>query len=79
VRRQAGRDLEPAPLAAIQFLVDAAAIDAPVETEGRNARFDERALWAIGLFERIEERNRTSSSFVGAGQRRTSALSGWRQ
>lgn len=82
VRRQAGRDLEPAPLAAIQFLVDAATIDAsgePAVTTGRNARFDERALWAIGLFERIEERNRTNSSFVGAGERRPSALSGWRQ
>ncbi len=88
-------DLPMTPLAAIQFLVDAASGDetavgdrsttAPLNS--RSARlqpatgksFDERATWAIGLFERIEERNRASSSFVGAGVQRPSAYTALRR
>ena len=40
---------------------------------------DERAGWAIGLFEKIVERNRASNSFVGAGVQQPSAYTGWRR
>lgn len=83
VRRRPGDDLEPAPLPAIQYLVDAAALpqvagdDRPIARRGlRPARFDERVLWTIGLFERIEERQRASNSFHGAGQQPPSVFSG---
>jgi phytoene synthase len=89
VRHQPGRDREPAPLDAIRFLVDAASIDetdavrVPVIDDaddiGRSKRFDERATWALGLFERIEERNRASNSFVGAGVQAPSAFTAWRR
>jgi hypothetical protein len=45
----------------------------------KGRRFDERATWAIGLFEKIEERNRASNSFVGAGVQQPSAYTGWRR
>jgi hypothetical protein len=33
-------------------------------------------LWTIGLFERLEERQRASNSFAGAGQQQPSVFSG---
>lgn len=82
-RRRPSDDLEPAPLPAIQYLVDAAATpqasgDArPQARRGvRPARFDESMLWTIGLFERLEERQRASNSFSGAGQQSPSVFSG---
>jgi phytoene synthase len=83
------------PLAAIQFLVDAASAEDTATGDsartistavaGRQVqpvkakRFDERAGWAIGLFEKIEERNRASNSFAGAGVQQPSAYTGWRR
>ena len=82
-RRRPGDDLEPAPLPAIRYLVEAAAVppipgdEQPHARRGvRPARFDERVLWTIGLFERIEERQRASNSFSGAGQQPPSVFSG---
>jgi phytoene synthase len=82
-RRRSGDDLEPAPLPAIQYLVDAAAIPTPAREDRphtlhrvRPARFDERMLWTIGLFERLEERQRANNSFKGAGQQQPSVFSG---
>ena len=84
-----------APLAAIQYLVDAASADDTASLDSartisaavagrqvqpaKGKRFDERATWAIGLFEKIEERNRASNSFVGAGVQQPSAYTGWRR
>jgi hypothetical protein len=93
-RRQTA-DTTLTPLAAIQFLVDAASADdtalgdsaRTISTAAasrqvqpaKGRRFDERATWAIGLFEKIEERNRASNSFVGAGVQQPSAYTGWRR
>ncbi len=83
VRRRPGDDLEPAPLPAIRYLVEAAAAPSVVVDDrsharrgARPARFDERMLWTIGLFERIEARQRASNSFNGAGQQPPSVFSG---
>lgn len=88
-RRQPGDDSDPAPVPAIQYLVDVAAItpvvrpsepeaDLSVESEERprKQRFDQRLLWTIGLFERLEERQLASNSFAGAGQQAPSVFSG---
>ncbi len=83
VRRRPGDDLEPAALPAIRYLVEAASTPAAPSDERphprrgvRPARFDERMLWTIGLFERIEARQRASNSFNGAGQQPPSVFSG---
>ncbi len=88
-RRQPGDDSDPAPVPAIQYLVDVAAItpvvrpsepeaDLSVESEERprKQRFDQRLLWTIGLFERLEERQLASNSFAGAGRQAPSVFSG---
>ena len=92
-RRSAATTLTP--LAAIQYLVDAASADDTASLDSaqtiatavanrqvqpvKGKRFDERATWAIGLFEKIEERNRSSNSFAGAGVQQPSAYTGWRR
>jgi phytoene synthase len=93
-RRQTG-EAPLTPLAAIQFLVDAASAEDSATGDSartistavasrqvqpvKGKRFDERAGWAIGLFEKIEERNRASNSFVGAGVQQPSAYIGLRR
>ena len=80
---------DPAPVPAIQYLVDVAAIrSSALPTALGNAssavpelrpgwqRFDQRLLWAIGLFERIEARQLASNSFAGAGRQAPSVFSG---
>lgn len=79
----------PAPVPAIQYLVDVAAVrpaaiptapsddSSPVpERQPGWQRFDQRLLWAIGLFERIEARQLASNSFAGAGRQAPSVFSG---
>lgn len=88
-RRQHGDANAPAPVPAIQYLVDVAAtpsavmpvvpeagISATSEPRPGKQRFDQRLLWAIGLFERLEERQLASNSFVGAGRQAPSVFSG---
>lgn len=88
--RRPGADCAgPAPVTAIQYLVDVAAVqpvaapearaanDArPTDKRPRKPRFDERMLWTIGLFERLEERQLASNSFAGAGRHPPSVFSG---
>ncbi len=88
-RRQLGDANAPAPVPAIQYLVDVAAtpsavmpvvpeagISTTAEPRPGKQRFDQRLLWAIGLFERLEERQLASNSFVGAGRQAPSVFSG---
>jgi phytoene synthase len=88
-RRQPGDATAPPPVPAIQYLVDVASIqsadtsaaqvsDTVPRSERRphKPRFDERMLWAIGLFERLEERQLASNSFDGAGRQAPSVFSG---
>ncbi|OYU00651.1 MAG: phytoene synthase [Burkholderiales bacterium PBB1] len=88
-RRQRGDANAPAPVPAIQYLVDVAATPSAVvpvapetsisptsETRPGKQRFDQRLLWAIGLFERLEERQLASNSFAGAGRQAPSVFSG---
>jgi phytoene synthase len=88
-RRRSGDESDPAPVPAIQYLVDVAAItpavmpiepeaDTSVESESRprKQRFDQRLLWTIGLFERLEERQLANNSFAGAGRQAPSVFSG---
>lgn len=87
--RQHGDADAPVPVPAIQYLVDVAAtpsavvavaseagISATSEPRPGKQRFDQRLLWAIGLFERLEERQLASNSFVGAGRPAPSVFSG---
>jgi phytoene synthase len=88
-RRQGADAIEPAPVPAIQYLVDVAALP-PVavhtaqaadtgrasESRARKPRFDERMLWTIGLFERLEERQLANNSFAGVGRQSPSVFSG---
>lgn len=83
VRLRAGDDHEPTALPAIQFLVDVGVLArADADSAARSRRgfrqrhFGDRMLWTIGLFERIEERQRASNSFAGAGQQPPSVFSG---
>jgi phytoene synthase len=88
-RRQPGDATAPAPVQAIQYLVDVASTQSAdtsaaqasdtvllSERRPRKPRFDERMLWAIGLFERLEERQLASNSFAGAGRQAPSVFSG---
>ena len=88
-RRRPGNASDPAPVSAIQYLVDVASapsmvrpsaveedISAEADSRPGKQRFDQRLLWAIGLFERLEERQLASNSFVGAGRQAPSVFSG---
>lgn len=88
-RHPHGNANAPAPVPAIQYLVDVAATPSAVmpvvpeagisttsEPRPGKQRFDQRLLWAIGLFERLEERQLASNSFVGAGRQAPSVFSG---
>lgn len=88
-RRQGADITDPAPVPAIQYLVDVVATPSVAtqtaqaadtarasETQPRKPRFDERMLWTIGLFERLEERQLASNSFVGVGRHLPSVFSG---
>ena len=88
-RRHAADGTDLVPVSAIQYLVDVAATSpvatptAPAaatgrafEIQARKSRFDERMLWTIGLFERLEERQLASNSFAGAGRHPPSVFSG---
>jgi len=88
-RNRPGDVTDPSPVPAIQYLVDVAATQ-PVATQteladetgrrsenrARKPRFDERMLWTIRLFERLEERQLASNSFAGAGRHPPSIFSG---
>lgn len=88
-RRHDGSPTDPAPVPAIQYLVDVAAapsaamqvtpdmgISLASEPQPGKQRFDQRLLWAIGLFERLEARQLASNSFAGAGRQAPSVFSG---
>ena len=88
-RRQGEAATEPAPVPAIQYLVDVAALPSVAvhtaqaadtgrasESRARKPRFDERMLWTIGLFERLEERQLANNSFAGVGRQSPSVFSG---
>ena len=88
-RRHDGNPTDPAPVHAIQYLVDVAAapsaampvtrdmgISVASEPQPGTQRFDQRLLWAIGLFERLEARQLASNSFAGAGRQAPSVFSG---
>ncbi len=77
------------PLPAIQFLVDAAAVSAPVTAApvadrapasaaelAPSAQQDGRLAWTLSLFERQQQRHRIAHAFPGSGQPRASVFSG---
>jgi 15-cis-phytoene synthase len=85
--RRLAADREPAPLSAIQYLVDASAAPSAEPPSGAGATakhrqgirphsFDERMQWTIGLFEKIEERHLSTNSFAHSGTRVPSVFSG---
>lgn len=86
VRVRPGMAREAAALPAIRYLVDASLpADSEASPMSRPQRaveqrpprhFGDRVLWTIGLFERLEERQRASNSFAGAGQQQPSVFSG---
>lgn len=53
-----------------------AALTPPTRHRTWQPHFVDRMRWTIGLFERMEERQRADNSFVGVGQRQPSVFSG---
>jgi len=70
-QQAAGRAAPPA-LPAIQYLVDAGMARPAPAVPSR--AFGHRALWVIGLFERLQQQQIADRSFAGSGEHRRSAL-----
>ena len=75
----------PAPLPAIQFLIDASASPSEPRVEPRPTHprpraasrpLHDRVDWTLSLFERLEQRHRVDHAFPGSGQPQRSAFSG---